>query len=189
MIDLNDESIKETGSGVAIFNGGEASCNVENCELVRVERVEDYDAVDFFFADSTGAEIKLREWFVDYDRDGADKKELSQAKRLKHILTKFLPAGTQLPQAQNSEDLLQKCTEALGNTFKGVKVRMKTTFKDSGYLQVPLYVPFMELMTVPVEETTLKFANFDITTKPSQDSPASIAGATATAGAAAPSWP
>jgi len=66
---------------------------------------------------------------------------------------------------------------------------MKTTFKDSGYLQVPLYVPFMELMTVPVEETTLKFANFDITTKPSQDSPASIAGATATAGAAAPSWP
>jgi len=189
MIDLNDESIAGEGNAVKIFNGGNASANVENCELVRIEKADKYDALDFFFADSSGGEIKLREWFVDYERDGYEKKELSQAKRIKHILTKFLPEGTQLPQAQNSEDLLKKATAALGNTFAGVKLRMKVTFKESGYLQIPPYVPFLESMAVPANESKLYMGNIDITEKPEASSPASIETAGAASGAGAVSWP
>jgi hypothetical protein len=189
MIDLNDASIQSEGKGMKIFNGGNASPGVENCALVRVEKAEGYDAVDFFFADSTGAEIKMREWFVDYDREGADRKEISQAKRMKHILTKFLPEGTPLPQAQNSEDLLQKVMQALGTTYVGVKVRLKVTYKESGYLQIPPYVPFLELMTVPANESRLSFSNIDITEKPSQDAPEDIATAAASSTTGAVTWP
>jgi len=191
MIDLNDNSIQSEGSTTRIFNGGNASPGVENCELVRIEKVEGYGAVDFFFADSTGAEIKMREWFVDYTREGADKKEISQAKRMKHILTKFLPEGTALPQAQNSEELLQKVMQALGSSYVGVKVRLKVTYKESGYLQVPPYVPFLELMAIPEASSNLSFSNIDITERPSQDAPEDITAGAAigNSSAGAVSWP
>jgi hypothetical protein len=187
MINLNDASINSEG-GAPIFNGGDAGVRIP-CVLAEIKQDEQSGGWDFTFQDATGATIRHREWVVDYERPDAADKEMKQAKRLKHILTKYLPEGAELPQAQNSEDLLQKCVQALGSSFAGKQVNLKVTFKDNGYLQVAPYVPFMELGTTPENESKLRFTNIDITTRPQADAPSTVATADVTTEAAGTSWP
>jgi hypothetical protein len=171
MINLNDDKYDKSSS---IFNNGEASPKVPNVELKKIEFNEQYNAWDFFFQDVNEGEIRMREWPVDYSRDGADKKETSQAKRFKHLLGIYLPAGTALPQASDSADLMEKCVNLLGTHYVGVKVRLKVVYNKKGYLEIPAYPPFMELMSVPEEKSVLAFSNIDLVAKPAPSSEADL---------------
>jgi hypothetical protein len=185
MLNLNDESIKTEGGNFdpsKIF-GYEAVENNVITKLVENIVISGFGAIatsttgskywDIQLKDSKGNEYNLREFDVDMTREGWEKKQASQLKRLKHILSKFVPEGTPLPSATTFPELwigVQKLLTA--NQCNTKPIRLKMVYNNKGYLTTPAYVPFMELASVPVEQSKLKLdANFDTLVRPAADQP------------------
>ena len=189
MLNLNDDKIKSEGSSFdssKIF-GYEAVERVNNVDTI-VKPVSNVVIVgfnqgvaangskfwDLQIRDSKGNENNIREYDVDPTRADSQKKVDSQLKRLKHILSKFVPEGTVLPQAQTFPEMWTAIENLLKQHQANTKpLRVKLVYNDKGFLTVPKYVPFMELMSVPAEQSKLKLdPNFDAVVRPSSDSAA-----------------
>jgi len=184
MLNLNDDSIKADGSGgnfdpSKIFGYSVVQDNtiINTLDNVFISGFEIGQGTgskffDIKLKDSNGNETNMREYEPDPNRDDFEKKKKSQITRLKHILTKFAPEGTQLPQANTFPDLWEAVkTMLIAQQCNTKPMRLKLIYNTKGYLTIPKYVPFIESMSVPAEETKLKLTDFDQLTRPQADKP------------------
>jgi hypothetical protein len=204
MLNLNDESIRTEGGNFdpsKIF-GYDVVEKVDNVDtitsLLEGVVISGFGEIgtsstgskfwDIQLTDSKGNTYNLREFDIDQAREGWEKKQASQLKRLKHVLSKFVPEGTPLPQAADFPALWLGVQALLtANACNTKPVRLKLIYNNKGYLATPAYVPFMELASVPVEQSGLKLnPDFDTLIRPQADKPAGGAAAPAAAGAGVP---
>ena len=118
----------------------------------------------------------MREYDIDKTRGDWEKKQANQLKRLKHILSKFVPEGTPLPSAATFPELWTAIEGLMkANQCNTKPIRLKLTYNDKGYLSIPKYVPFMESMTVAATATKLQLkGDFEELVRPQADKPADV---------------
>lgn len=186
MLDLNNDEIKEEGSSGSFdpskifgFSVIEDNVIVKTLEGVLVSGFDTGESstgskyFDIKLTDSNGNESNMREYEPDASRDDYARKCKSQQTRLKHILTKFVPEGTALPAAATFPELWDGIKNMLTvNACNTKPVRLKLVYNNKGFLTVPPYVPFMELMSVPTADSKLNLnPGFDALTRPEADTP------------------
>ena len=170
MYNLN-ETVKSEGTSAKVFPLGIS----ENAEMttVGVDTASNGNSfLKFEFKGEDGSSISHFEWPIDSNAEGWEKRLESQMKRVKHIMTKFLPEDKVLITANDFEGFAKQVITLLGNTYVGTKLRMKTVYSYNNYVSIPKYVPFMELMTT--ESTRLKVTNFDKMEKDEADNPSAL---------------
>ena len=169
MLNLNDESIKQDGSGknfdpskifgYSVVDNDEITDTLDNVLITefKIENDQNGNHFDIVLKDVNGNTTNIREYEPDASRDDYAKKQKSQLTRLKHIVTKFTPEGTALPSANTFPELWAAVRDLLGaNQCSTKPVRLKLIYNAKGYLTVPKYVPFMEPMTVNKVDSKLK---------------------------------
>ena len=135
--------------------------------------VGDFMTLKFTFEDSNGAQVSHFEWPIDGDDDEAIKKKaVNQAKRIKHIMSKFLAPDTQFPAADSFEKLATIVVSMM-KAKKDIKVRLKTVYNYNNFVALPKYVPFIE--TMDVASSKLKINDIDKMVKEEPDSSAKLA--------------
>lgn len=81
-----------------------------------------------------------------YDSSDAEKTK-NMLKRVKHIMTKFLPPDeARVPAMENFKDLSSEVIKKLKGKTEGVKLRLKVVKNRAGYGNIPDYTPFVQLM-------------------------------------------
>lgn len=99
----------------------------------------------------------------------------NQITRFKHIITKFVPNEKYNIIGENFVDFVKKNIQLLGNSHIGKKVRIKVVFNNSGFTTLPAYVPFIESMEVPKNESSLYISSIDkMTREPRNINPAQV---------------
>ncbi len=187
---LNDASYDAQG-GVAIFNNGTAGV-VENCsnriERTKQENKSNPNAPDYkiFFADPSGAEVNVAFW---YPKDSDTEENIIKfLKKLKHIAHCFCGSEAQLPTG-NPKAILDGVMKMLNDSGMSSKVRVMTNYgtqgRESQYLRVRTFVPFVEPMTVDKANSRLRSSNIE-----NYDRPAATetSGTTSSAGSDSDDW-
>ena len=188
--DLN-ESTYDGGGNVAIFNGGEAG-RVDNCsiklERTKQEDKENPNSPDYklIFTDSTGAEANLGMWYP--KETDTDENIIRFLKKLKHIAHVFCGEDAQLPKG-NPRAILDGVMKMCKETGMQAPVRVFVNYGTNGYekkyLTVRSFVPFLESMTVPVDETRLKPSSIENMVRPAAEE---TSGSVATTGSGDDDW-
>ena len=71
-----------------------------------------------------------------------------QASRIKHIMSKFIPETECLISGVNTfEAFSNAVVDALGNSYEGVKVRLKLVYNYKDYATFPKWADFIEVQT------------------------------------------
>jgi len=199
MLNLNDESIRTEGGnfdpskifGYEVVADNTITSLLENVVIAGFDTGTSSTGSAFWdvqLKDTKGNTYNMREFDIDQTRQDWEKKQASQLKRLKHVLSKFVPEGTPLPQANTFPELWTGVQQLLtANACNTKPVRLKLVYNNKGFLATPPYVPFMELGSVPVEQTGLKLnPNFDTLVRPQADKPQAAATTGADSGAGVP---
>ena len=141
----------------------------ENVELlnVRFDKSPSGNKFIVFEFDKDGKALSHTEWEPkDNDPEVLKNKIENQMKRLKHIATKYMPADSVNLDADSFDELATKYIAILGNKFKGVKVRVKVVYSNSGFTTLPKYIPFIENMNdTPKEKSRLEIISIDKMTR------------------------
>jgi hypothetical protein len=156
-----DDTIESDGLE---FNFVDVGIN-ENLELVGISYETSKNGNEFLsfsFKDEDGKTLTHTEWKpTDLDPMVLQNKILNQMKRVRHIATKFV-SNTEFTFTSNSfEDFSKKVISILENKFTGVKIRCKVVYNNSNFTTLPNYIPFMELMSIPKENTKLRISSID----------------------------
>jgi hypothetical protein len=170
---LNDASYDASGS--AVFNNGVAGV-VDNCKA-KVERVKQEDkenpnAPDYkiVFVDNTGADINIAFWYP--KEDDSDENIIRFLKKIKHLAHCFCGTDTQLPSG-SPRAILDGVMKMIKDTGMQMPVRVMTNYGTTGYesryIRVRNFVPFVEPMTVPKDETRLKPSNIENFERPASE--------------------
>lgn len=145
----------------------------ENVELMSVEyKISPEKENEFmvFTFEKDGKAVTHTEWKPkDQDPEKLENKTANQIKRVKHIVTKFVPEEVYEFNATSFKDFCEKTISILGDKYKGKKVRVKVIYNYSNYTALPNYVPFIESMDVPKEESKLDILSIDKMTKDRAD--------------------
>lgn len=190
MIDLNDESFDQKESSVIIFNEGIPGI-VENVTYSVSKRKpeEKSDAPDYkiTFKDTKGGSVDLSIWYAkekltgDYPVSEVDAIK-KQGKLLKHLIHAVYGKDFAFPSFSTKEEMLNNCMKLLMEGSKsGNKYRVFTNYgkpkNPSKYLSMRSWVPCMEPMTVPLEETRLEASNIENMVRLEADKPSKVASA------------
>ena len=182
-LNLNDESVLADGTGnkfdpskifgYSIISGNTIIDTVEQTILsgIEVGVLDDgTNYCDFKWSDAVGNTYNMREFEIDPNFGDPEKKLKSQITRLKHIVTKFIPEGTSLPEADTFVELCNGIKSLMASHSANTKpMRLKMVFNNKGYLTTPKYVPFVESMSVVKSESKLSLTDFDQLHKPTAD--------------------
>ena len=123
-----------------------------------------------FHFERDGKKIDHTEWKPnDADPQKLENKELNQIKRVKHIVTKFIPEDQYVFQASDFKSFCENTVKLLGNAYVGKLVRLKVIYNFNNYTSLPNYVPFIETMEVPKAESKLETLSIDKMTKDRAD--------------------
>lgn len=111
----------------------------------------------FHFINANNEILVHTEWEpFDEDETKLANKMNNQIKRFKHIITKYVPKEAfEGFTATDFKDFVEKSIKILGNKHVGVKVRLKVTLNNNNFTSLPNYTPFIELMSVPKEQSKL----------------------------------
>lgn len=152
----------------------------ENVELIEVrfdKSPKDNHFLAFKFKDSKGKELSHTEWEpVDPDSKKLADKIVNQTKRVKHIATKFVTEDDFTFDATDFQDFAHKTISVLTGKFEGKKVRIKVVYSWNNFTSLPNYVPFIESMSIPKEQSKLEITSIDKMTKDSPDSEKRVIG-------------
>lgn len=124
----------------------------------------------FTFSDPEGKTVSKTEWEPTGPEDDVLlKKVQNQAKRIKHIMTKYMSEdATKIEiDTDNWTKYASTVKAKLDPLIKGIKVRVKAVYDNQGYVALPNYVPFIERMDV--EKTSLDITSFDKMTRDAPD--------------------
>tara|TARA_R110002072_G_scaffold204059_2_gene362118 strand:+ start:2531 stop:3115 length:585 start_codon:yes stop_codon:yes gene_type:complete len=163
---LNDASY-DAKENAAIFNSGAAGV-VENCST-RVERIKQEDksnpnAPDYkiFFIDPNKAEVNLAFWYP--KDDDTEENIIKFLKKLKHMAHCFCGSEAQLP-AGNPKAILDGVMKMLRESGMSGNVRVMTNYgtqgRESQYLRVRTFVPFVESMVIDKADSRLRSSNIE----------------------------
>ncbi len=146
----------------------------ENVELTNVEFKVSPDGGNeymvFHFQDEQEKTLSHTEWKAkDDDPAKLANKQLNQIKRIKHIVTKFIPEEKYVIEADDFKTFCSETIRLLGTSYKGVKVRIKVIYSFNNYTSLPRYVPFIENMSVPKEKSKLEILSIDKMVKTQAD--------------------
>ncbi len=103
-------------------------------------------ALLFNFIGPKGEQFRHVEFPIDETKENAASKAQSMAKRIKHILSKFVPEEKIIITGENFEQFCKAVIGILGNNYKTIPVRIKLVYNDSGKLSFTRYTPFIERM-------------------------------------------
>ena len=94
----------------------------------------------FTFRGPEGEVFRHIEWDV---QDGDEKKLENMAKRIKHILTKFIPEEQAVLQGNSYEEFSNGVIALLGSNNVGKSVAIKLVYNDKNNLQFTKYLGFI----------------------------------------------
>lgn len=145
----------------------------EDVELVGVEyKVSPEGNNEFivFHFEKDGRKLSHTEWKPrDVDPEKLENKQANQIKRVKHIVTKFISEDVFVFEAANFKGFCESTINLLGTNYVGKKVRLKVVYSFNNYTSLPNYVPFIEKMEVPKEESKLEILSIDKMAKTQAD--------------------
>jgi hypothetical protein len=145
----------------------------ENDELVGVEyKVSPEGNNEFmvFHFEKDGKKLSHTEWKPrDADPEKLENKKANQIKRIKHIVTKYIPEDIYVFEAADFKSFCESTIKLLGTNFIGKKVRLKVVYSFNNYTSLPNYVPFIESMDVPKDKSKLEILSIDKMTKTQAD--------------------
>jgi hypothetical protein len=162
----------------------------ENVEMVKVEYGKaTNEFIAFYFKGENGEKLVYTQWKPGgIDPEKVTEKELNQMSRIKQICMCFIPEEKFVFQANTFEDFAKKIIELLGNTYVGIKLRVKVVYSGN-YTSLPNYwkFRFIERMdTVSKEKSKIKILSIDKLTRPTADPIPSVSNPFAEAGFVAP---
>lgn len=141
----------------------------ENVEMTRVEygKTEKNEFIAFYFVGEDGSKLSHTEWKPTLRADDTSEKlaekELNQMSRIKQIVLNFISEDKFVFQANSFADFANKVVSLLGNTFVGVKLRLKVVYSGK-YTSLPSYwkFRFIERMDkVPSDKSKIKVLSID----------------------------
>jgi hypothetical protein len=123
-----------------------------------------------FHFEKDGKSLSHTEWKPkDQDPEKLENKTNNQIKRVKHIVTKFIPEDLYVFEVSDFKSFCQKTIQILGNAYVNKKVRIKVVYSFNNFTSLPNYVPFIEKMEVPKEQSKLEILSIDKMTKEKAD--------------------
>jgi hypothetical protein len=126
----------------------------------------------FDFKGPNGEQFRHVEFPILATDKKAQSKAESLAKRIKHILNKFVPEEKIILSGSTFEQFAKGVLGLLGNTYKTVPVRVKIVYNpDNQRFVFTKYIPFIERMDVT--PTKLSIGKDEIITKPAAPTAAS----------------
>lgn len=107
----------------------------------------------------------------DEDSTKLTKKEANLAKRLRHIGKKFVSedALKAIGKVESFEQLAKAYIRIIGDNYKGILLRAKIIYNNKNFTTFPNYVPFVESMSILLEDTKLKMSPDDKVVKTKAD--------------------
>jgi hypothetical protein len=156
-------NLKEIDSEVSNINYVDVGIH-NNCEMVKMvvdTSVNGNHFIAFYFENEDGKTFSHTEWAPKSDDPiKLENKTRNLLKRVKHIATKYI--STEVFDGIVSSDFNSFCSgvvKAIGEKYKGVKVRIKVTYNNKNFTSFPNYTPFIEKMDV--EKTKLTIGSID----------------------------
>jgi len=152
----------------------------ENVELVSVEYkpTEKTEFIAFYFENEDKAKLSHTEWKIrqsvpveQMDPDAASlhlRLVNDQIRRINAIVTTFIPEEKfREVKGDTFEEFCKNTIDALGDTYKGVKVRIKVVYDKRNFTSLPKYTNYtwIEKMTIPREESEIKIFSSDKMTR------------------------
>ena len=123
-----------------------------------------------FHFEKDGKQLSHTEWKPkDVDPEKLENKTNNQIKRVKHIVTKFISEDLYVFEVNDFKSFCLATIKLLGNAYVGKKIRIKVVYSFSNYTSLPNYVPFIEKMEVPKEQSKLEILSIDKMTKERAD--------------------
>jgi hypothetical protein len=131
-------------------------------------------AFTIYWENAKGEQIRMLEWPLDEahvkaaaqkagdDPEKAVAKTLeAQGRRMKHILTKFIPEEKAVTNAQTFEQWIKQVASLFPKNYKDKLLRLKVVASGK-YAGIPRYTPFVESMEVPENESKLRFSTQEL---------------------------
>ena len=169
-----NQTVQSEGMSTKIFPLGLTE-NVEMTDVAMDVATNGNSYLKYVFTSEDGSIVSHFEWPIDQNSEGWEKRLQSQMKRVKHILTKFLPEEDVEITADSFENFGKQVIAKLGNSYVGKKLRVKTVYSYNNYISVPKYVPFMEVIDdVDMSKSRLNVTSFDKMEKDEADNPAAL---------------
>lgn len=163
---LVDEKIQSEARAVNFADVGIHE-NVELTEVKAETSPNGNNFIAFTFTTTDGKLLTKTEW----EPSGNDeslllKKAQNQAKRVKHIMSKYVAEGdTKIEYDTDNWMKYASTVKAKLTPFiKGVKVRIKAIYDNNNYVTLPNYIPFIERMDSG-SKTTLEILSIDKLTR------------------------
>jgi hypothetical protein len=153
----------------------------ENCELTLIEYKKTdkgSEFIAFYFENELKEKLSHTEWRVMPRRDLATMNEkdssiyfslvTSQITRINAIATTFISEEKfREVKGVTFEDFCNNAILVIGNSYKGVKVRLKVVYDKRNFTALPSYTNYdwIEPMTIPKEQSKIKILGKDKLTK------------------------
>lgn len=127
--------------------------------------------IAFHFLNKEGQTFVHTEWVPSSDDSTVlEKKQANLVKRLLHIGKKLVDVSLFKGIKTESFELLTKSyINIIGDSYKNKLFRGKIVYNNKNYTTFPNYVPFLESMSIPKEDSNLKMGNDDKVTKTKAD--------------------
>jgi len=107
----------------------------------------------FTITSADGKTLTKTEWQPSGEDEILSKKARNQAKRVKHIMSKFVSEeDTKIEYDTDNWIKYASTVKAkLDPYITGIKIRIKAIYDNNNYVTLPNYVPFIERMDSPVD--------------------------------------
>lgn len=145
---LVDEKIQSEARAIDYVDVG-IHDNVELTEVRADTSPNGNNFIAFTFTAEDGSTLSKTEWQpTDSDNAKLLAKAQNQAKRIKHIMSKYVSeADTKIEyDTDNWMKYASTVKAKLDPHIKGVKVRIKAVYDNNNYVTLPNYTPFIERM-------------------------------------------
>jgi hypothetical protein len=126
----------------------------------------------FHFMNNEKQTFVHTEWIPKADDPAIlEKKNSNLVKRILHIAKKIVDENLLKFKVETFEQLSNKIISVIGDNYKGKLFRCKIIYNNKNYTTFPNYVPFIENMEVPLEQSNLRISGDDKVIKSRADAP------------------
>lgn len=156
---VNTQIDSESASTNFLDVGIHDDVELKNVEYKTTDKGNEFMVFEF---EKNGKTVSHTEWQPKDDNpENLENKRKNQIKRVKHIVTKFIPEEKYVFDVDDFKGFCDNTIKILGDSYKGKKVRIKVIYSWSNFTSLPRYVPFIETMDIPVEESKLEVLSID----------------------------
>lgn len=144
MYGFNQETKAESLNGKQFDAGIHHSVELESVEFKSPRKDGEGNPVLMFnFVGPNNEKFRHIEWEIGEQATDPEKSAMALAKRVKHILTKFMPEEQCVLQGSTYAEFANGVITLLGDQHKGKKVAIKLLYNNKGNLVFTKYVGFI----------------------------------------------